>query len=750
MALFRGIITIEYANKQHFVHGGKGTFQNYNTDQKAAISKLKERGIDNETVYLFFVKECNALKANDSPDVVNGYMPRGYQFGFIYNELNNYRTDAHEICHGAFHLKHTFAQDDFLAAERTTDNLMDYNDGKTLNHWQWKDIHQPKSVRFRWLQDEEGAEAWSEGTRYKCISTELATKIKSKYRYFYYPDGSIVDMKDYLPSGFYLSNDVDAKTSYGTVATIREGDRDLYYSYSKQSHANRGYGYLLDGSARLKYELPSISADKASELHPVRIRLTDGKVTIIDFMGNELEAYDEQMCNCQMAKYTFSSEFEPLVVDENKEYWFYDKKENKIIIVTKVHDLSWLKIAKDSVSYDEIREFEPGEIRMTEAQLADSKYNWLRNDVIKTMNDGGKVVMVGMAVTALAPYLIEYAAAYGIETGTAILRNGVKKLGSDFATGSISEAVSYLIAEYVDKKILSEPAQPIEIKADFVSDVISAGFRNMVKPSEKIRIISVCIDGVNIDDLLNSDEDAIIRIIRGSIQCAISTGSDKLFDVIKSRISHKLINVTSQRIVMAIRKLNHNNPEAELEMVSFLCGKNNHWLSEMKRIIREYGNGAFYMLQDLDIDYMKLSTSNFERLSRFVKTNVGNENELNIMKSLLNSGRDINRMLRYIHSKGSSAKILDEICNNELFLSKIEIGGKKISARQFLLDYNGDIAMYYKRDGNYEKYIVYAIDDMKQYVELSIDNTSNTVTKIFVGYITREFDNLVSGYKNIE
>jgi len=88
-------------------------------------------------------------------------MPRGYQFGFIYNEFNNYRTIAHEICHGAFHLKHTFAQDDFLAAERSTDNLMDYNDGKTLNHWQWKDIHQPKSVRFKWLQDEEGAESIS-------------------------------------------------------------------------------------------------------------------------------------------------------------------------------------------------------------------------------------------------------------------------------------------------------------------------------------------------------------------------------------------------------------------------------------------------------------------------------------------------------------------------------------------------------------------------------------------------------------
>ena len=151
-------ITIQYAKGSVFTHGGSGVIGVYNTDQKAAISKLKERGIDNETVYLFFVKECNALKANDSPDVVNGYMPRGYQFGFIYKELSNFRTIAHEICHGAFHLKHTFAQDDFLAAERSTDNLMDYNDGKTLNHWQWKDIHQPKSVRFKWLQDEEGAE----------------------------------------------------------------------------------------------------------------------------------------------------------------------------------------------------------------------------------------------------------------------------------------------------------------------------------------------------------------------------------------------------------------------------------------------------------------------------------------------------------------------------------------------------------------------------------------------------------------
>lgn len=151
-------IAIQYAKDNIFTHGGSGMIGVYNTDQKAAINKLKERGIDNETVYLFFVNDCKALKANDSPDVVNGYMPRGYQFGFIYNELNNYRTIAHEICHGAFHLKHTFDATDYLAPEKATDNLMDYNHGEVLNHWQWKDIHQTKSVRFKWLQDEEGAE----------------------------------------------------------------------------------------------------------------------------------------------------------------------------------------------------------------------------------------------------------------------------------------------------------------------------------------------------------------------------------------------------------------------------------------------------------------------------------------------------------------------------------------------------------------------------------------------------------------
>ena len=58
--------------------------------------------------------------------------------------------------------------------------------------------------------------------------------------------------------------------------------------------------------------------------------------------------------------------------------------------------------------------------------------------------------------------------------------------------------------------------------------------------------------------------------------------------------------------------------------------------------------------------------------------------------------------------------------------------------------------MYYKRDDSYDKFIVYAIDDMKQYVEFFIDNISNTVTKVFVGRLTSKFNDSISKYDNIE
>jgi len=60
---------------------------------------------------------------------VAGYMPLQRQVGFIYDNPNLFII-AHELGHGAFNLRHTFSPENFIAAERTTQNLMDYNGGQ--------------------------------------------------------------------------------------------------------------------------------------------------------------------------------------------------------------------------------------------------------------------------------------------------------------------------------------------------------------------------------------------------------------------------------------------------------------------------------------------------------------------------------------------------------------------------------------------------------------------------------------------
>ena len=453
-------IEIDYKDKSRgFVHGGSGIVGVYNTDQKSAIDKLKaSQPIDNETCYLFLV-ECgtsNQLDSNDNKQAVGGYMPQGYQFGFIYNEYDNIRTIAHELCHGAFHLRHTFDELDFVAPEGQTDNLMDYaiSQPTHLNHWQWKDIHQPKSVRFKWLQDEEGAEAWNKGTVYKCISTEIAKKIKTHYRYFYYPDGAIVDMNDYLPSGFYTSKDADAATTFGSVAAIRKEDKDLYYIFDRNSHSNIGFGYSLGEKAVTLYKISQLNSPNLEKLNPVRVRIEGENVRTVDYHGKET-MYSNAVCVCNMTKYReltqemLISEVDDPLSDAPR--LFYAPKTNEVVVVTEVHDLKWVRLVKDGTSIDLDSLVAQGATYhyYTEAELANTQYNKLRNDVQQAMKEGGKVVMIGLTATMAAPYLIEYAVVYGSgaitklveKVGEEVLKRKIEKAFRDFALGCLEEFV---------------------------------------------------------------------------------------------------------------------------------------------------------------------------------------------------------------------------------------------------------------------------------------------------------------------
>ncbi|MBP7223466.1 MAG: hypothetical protein KBA50_09485, partial [Sedimentibacter sp.] len=80
-----------------------------------------------------------------------GYMPLQRQVGFIYDNPNLFVV-AHELGHGAFNLRHTFSLESFIAAERTTQNLMDYAGGTELWAHQWGQIRDPQNIWFAWAQ----------------------------------------------------------------------------------------------------------------------------------------------------------------------------------------------------------------------------------------------------------------------------------------------------------------------------------------------------------------------------------------------------------------------------------------------------------------------------------------------------------------------------------------------------------------------------------------------------------------------
>ncbi len=130
-------------------HGGSGVTSPYNTDQKTIINLYNEKyEIEDDACYLFFITEVVDKAAN-----IAGYMPLNYNVGFIYG-LPNDATIAHELGHGAFNLFHTFSDNNNIASEGSTQNLMDYTGGTELWKYQWDLIHDPQTMLFAFAQDE--------------------------------------------------------------------------------------------------------------------------------------------------------------------------------------------------------------------------------------------------------------------------------------------------------------------------------------------------------------------------------------------------------------------------------------------------------------------------------------------------------------------------------------------------------------------------------------------------------------------
>ena len=140
----------------HKMNDGESTFlSDYSDEQLALKRKYKqERDIDKQAYYVFLLNNI------PSKSGLAGYMPLKKQYAYIHSatDENAAQLIAHELGHGAFRLWHTFSSNsDYFMPRKTSDNLMDYNDGERLHKYQWDLIHNPEGGLYLFQDEEEAA-----------------------------------------------------------------------------------------------------------------------------------------------------------------------------------------------------------------------------------------------------------------------------------------------------------------------------------------------------------------------------------------------------------------------------------------------------------------------------------------------------------------------------------------------------------------------------------------------------------------
>ena len=135
-----------------FSHGGSPWHSVYNDDQKRVLRAYND-SIKDGVYYLFFIDNVTDKKDGNGT-MVSGYMPRGYNCGFIYDGGSPH-TIAHELGHGIAGLEHVFENS---KSSGKTKNLMDYSSGEELWHFQWDAIQDPSRVLMKWNKDESEGE----------------------------------------------------------------------------------------------------------------------------------------------------------------------------------------------------------------------------------------------------------------------------------------------------------------------------------------------------------------------------------------------------------------------------------------------------------------------------------------------------------------------------------------------------------------------------------------------------------------
>jgi|GEM_PF-4816624 len=130
-----------------------GLLSNYPADLRGYVNAVKDmEEYESDEYYIVY--------GLSTTSELTGYMPRARNIGFVFSSAGSPgKVTAHELGHGAFHLRHLFSDEELGGqSEGTTANLMDYatNPNELYLH-QWKGIDDPGFVSWTGGDDEEGA-----------------------------------------------------------------------------------------------------------------------------------------------------------------------------------------------------------------------------------------------------------------------------------------------------------------------------------------------------------------------------------------------------------------------------------------------------------------------------------------------------------------------------------------------------------------------------------------------------------------
>ena len=399
--------------------GYKATGRKYSKEMRNIYQYYKdEREVEDNKYYLFLT---------DFPvkNTLTSYMPFKGQFAFVSTrEVSSDdlpRLAAHELAHGTFRLYHTFSdRNEYPVPQGTTDNLMDYNDGKELHKYQWDYIHDPQGVWFAGLIKEEEAATVTYGIIEEINGdTANATPVNISSHTFFTPASfpitfSKVDNILVTDFDFKSNTEEDIKVPEGALFKFKkDGTRyRAHYVYDKSAQRWIFKGYLSDETG--KYYKESLTKEKQI---PYTANIHKGTLTQKETMWDitdERLPYNFPVLNYKGSGYVAKSLIlEPCGYLKNK---YYNQYKDSHILKTAIdkdpcnllHSIPW----GEGLGYE--TEFMKG----------------LKNMV----NAGLYIAFFPAAIEITAPMLIELGNIIGQEAATIITELSKEKV-KEFAIG---------------------------------------------------------------------------------------------------------------------------------------------------------------------------------------------------------------------------------------------------------------------------------------------------------------------------